>query len=197
MAEIPPTRVSLLLRLRDLRDGAAWREFVELYAPLVYGYARKQGLQDADAADLSQEVLGAVAGSVGRLEYDPCRGAFRNWLFTVVRRRLANWRTAQGRRVQGSGDTATHQLLERCLSRREPEAEWEAEWKRQVFLWACEQVRQEVADSTWQAFWRTAVEGRPGKQVAADLGLTVAAVYHARSRILARLKELVQSREES
>src|SRR5205809_4217227 len=112
MAKAHPTRPSLLVRLRDARDGVAWSEFVEVYAPLVYGYARKQGLQDADAADLSQEVLRAVAGAVGRLEYDPRRGAFRNWLFTIVRRKLSNWRAAQGNRVRGSGDSATHQLLE-------------------------------------------------------------------------------------
>src|SRR4051794_5735586 len=106
MAEFPLTRASLLLRLRDSRDEAAWREFVQLYTPLVYGYARKQGLQDADAADLSQDVLGAVAGAIGRLEYDPNRGAFRNWLFTVVRRKLSDWRAAQTNRLRGSGDSA-------------------------------------------------------------------------------------------
>src|SRR5690349_16674686 len=95
MAEFPPTRASLLLRLRDPRDEDAWQDFVDLYAPVVYRYARKQGLQDADAADLCQDVLRIVAGAVGRLEYDPQRGAFRNWLFTVVRRKLANWRRAQ------------------------------------------------------------------------------------------------------
>src|SRR6516165_1927846 len=104
MAEIPSTRASLLVRLRDPRDGEAWRQFVDLYAPLVYGYARKQGLQDADAADLSQEVLRAVAGAVGRLEYDPARGAFRNWLFTVVRRKLSDWRRARKHRPQARGD---------------------------------------------------------------------------------------------
>jgi RNA polymerase sigma factor (sigma-70 family) len=92
MVDMPPTRASLLLRLRDPLDGAAWREFVDLYAPLVYGYARKQGLQDADAADLCQEVLRAVLTGVSRLEYDPNRGAFRNWLFTVVRRTLSKCR---------------------------------------------------------------------------------------------------------
>src|SRR5438105_838235 len=101
MAEIPLTRASLLARLHDARDEAAWREFVDLYAPLVYGYARKQGLQDADAADLSQDVLGAVAAAVGRLEYDPHRGAFRNWLFTIVRRKLSNRRRAQRSRPDG------------------------------------------------------------------------------------------------
>src|ERR1700757_5531480 len=111
MADIPPTRASLLLRLRDPRDGSAWGEFVDLYAPLVYGYIRKQGLQDADAADLTQDVLGAVAGAVDRLEYDPARGAFRNWLFTVVRRKLMDWRRAQRSRPDAGDGTATGRLL--------------------------------------------------------------------------------------
>jgi RNA polymerase sigma-70 factor (ECF subfamily) len=196
MAEIPPTRASLLLRLRDAEDADAWREFVDLYAPLVYGYARKQGLQDADAADLCQDVLRAVAGAVGRLDYDARRGAFRNWLFTVVRRKLANWREARGNKAQGSGDTGTHQLLEKCPAPPGNEADWDAEWERRLVAWACEQARKQVSDTTWQAFWRTAVEGQPGKQVAAGLGLSIAAVYHARSRVLARLKDLVQAVQE-
>jgi RNA polymerase sigma-70 factor (ECF subfamily) len=65
-----------------------------------------------------------------------------------------------------------------------------------VFAWACGQVRRDVTDTTWQAFWRTAMEGQPGKQVAADLGLSVVAVYRARSRVLARLKALVQGAQE-
>ncbi|HJT78063.1 MAG TPA: sigma-70 family RNA polymerase sigma factor [Gemmataceae bacterium] len=196
MADIPPTRASLLVRLRDPRDAAAWRQFVDLYAPVVYGYLRKQGLQDADAADLCQDALVAVAGAVGRLEYDPAKGAFRNWLFTIVRRKLANWREAQARRARGTGDTATHQLLEQCAAADGMEAEWEAEWQRGLVAWACGQVRQDTTPTTWQAFWRTAVDGQPGKQVAADLGLSVAAVYHARSRVLARLKELIRSAQE-
>jgi RNA polymerase sigma factor (sigma-70 family) len=193
MADFPPTRASLLLRLRDPRDGEAWREFVNLYAPLVYGYLRKQGLQDADAADLCQDVLIAVAGAVGRLEYDPARGAFRNWLFTIVRNRLSDWRAARGGRVQASGDSTTHQLMEQCPAPGGMEAQWEAEWKARLIAWACEQAHRQVSEATWQAFWRTAVEGQPVKPVAADLGLTVTAVYHARSRVLARLKELVGS----
>ncbi len=196
MAEIPPTRASLLVRLRDPRDETAWTQFVDLYAPLVYGYARKQGLQDADAADLCQDVLRAVAGAVGRLEYDPCRGAFRNWLFTVVRRKLSNWRQAQGHRPWGGGDPATHRLLEQCTAPAELEAQWQAEWEQRVVAWACTQVRQAVSPLTWQAFWRTAHDGQPGKQVAAELGMSVAAVYHARARVLARLQELAQSLQE-
>ena len=163
---------------------------------MVYGYLRKQGLQDADAADLCQDVLAAVAVAVGRLEYDPARGAFRNWLFTAVRRKFANWRAAQAHRARGSGDTATHELLEERPAPEGEQAEWEAEWERQVFAWACEQVRRDVTEATWQAFWRTAVDGQPARPVAADLGLSVAAVYLARSRVLARLKELVRSAQE-
>jgi RNA polymerase sigma-70 factor (ECF subfamily) len=200
MAEIPPTRASLLVRLRDSGDEAAWKEFVELYTPLVYGYARGQGLQDADAADLCQDVLRAVAGAVGRLEYDPQRGSFRSWLFTVVRRKLARWRAAQQNRARGSGDPAVNQLLEQCPAPAEGEAEgdadWEAAWRDRLFAWACEQVRRDVRPITWQAFWRTAIQDQPGRQVAADLGLSVAAVYSARSRVLARLRELIQSVQE-
>jgi len=196
MPEFPPTRASLLVRLRDPRDGEAWAEFVERYGPLVYGYARNQGLQDADAEDLTQDVLRAVAGAVGRLEYDPAKGAFRNWLFTVVRRKLSNWRAAAANRARGSGDTATQRPLEQCPAPDTAEADWQAQWEQRLFEWACDLVRREVSDLTWQAFWRTAVEGRPGKQVAADLGMTLTAVYHARSRVLARLKELAQSAQE-
>ncbi|MCI0682961.1 MAG: sigma-70 family RNA polymerase sigma factor [Gemmataceae bacterium] len=184
------------MRLRDPEDGAAWREFVDLYTPLVYGYLRKQGLQDADAADLSQEALGAVAGAMGRFEYDSAKGAFRNWLFTVVRRRLLNWRLAQGHRVTGSGDTVTQELLEQRPAPAPDERQWDEEWERRLFAWACGEVRRTVNDATWQAFWMTAVEGRRGKEVAAELGMSVGAVYLARSRILSRLRALVRSAEE-
>lgn len=193
MAEIPRTRASLLVRLRNPGDEAAWKEFVDLYGPLVYGYARKQGLQDADAADLGQEVFGAVAGAIGRLEYDPRRGLFRNWLFTVVRRKLLNRQASQGNKARGSGDTATQQLLEQAPAPDEADAEWEAEWQQRLFAWACTQVRPAVSDATWQAFWQTAVAGRPNKQVAAELGMSATAVYLARHRVFSRLRELIRS----
>src|SRR5262249_26476480 len=138
----------------------------------------------------------AVTGAVGRLEYDPQRGTFRRWLFTIVRRKLSNWRRAQRIRPRGSGDPATQRLLEQHPGPEAGGAGWEAEWGERLYAWACEQIRSAVSEATWQAFWRTAIDGQPGKQVAADLGLSVAAVYHARSRVLARLKELVQSVQE-
>jgi RNA polymerase sigma factor (sigma-70 family) len=197
MADIPPTRASLLVRLRDRRDEAAWKDFVDLYAPLVYGYIRKQGLQDADAADLSQEVFRAVSLGMSQFEYDPGRGLFRNWLFTVVRRKLANWRRARENREKNLAAAVDDQILDQYTAPPSGDETWELEWERRVFAWACEQVRGEVAESSWRAFWRTAIDGQPGKEVAAELGLSVAAVYHARSRIRARLQELARSAQES
>lgn len=191
----PATRASLVLRLRDPCDENAWRDFVDLYGPVIYGYLRKQGLQDADAADLGQDVLTSVVGAIGRLEYDRGRGSFRNWLFTIVRNKLSNWRRAQRCRLRdGDGDPATP--LEEVPAPPAAETAWNAEWEQRIFAWACTQVRRDISEATWQAFWRSAIENLPGKQVAADLGLSVAAVYQAHHRVLARLKALVQSVQE-
>src|ERR1700735_1692360 len=92
------TRASLLARLGDPGDRAAWRQFVELYGGLIYGFARRRGLQDADAADLTQEVFLAIAQSAGRFHYDPRQGSFRGWLYGVTRNKIA--RFLQDRRSQ-------------------------------------------------------------------------------------------------
>src|SRR2546421_9328981 len=112
MEEGPATRASLLVRIRDGNDAEAWRQFVRLYAPVVYGFARKRGLQDADAADLMQEVFRSVAGAAGRLDYDPKRGSFRGWLYTVTRNKIYTFLESQRRQVRGSGDSGAQALLE-------------------------------------------------------------------------------------
>ena len=193
MGDWPSTRPSLLVRLRNPQDGAAWSHFVELYAPLIYGFARKDGLQDADAADLTQDVLRVVSVAVKRLDYDPQRGTFRGWLFTIVRNKLRNFRVAASRHGRGSGDTDTQNLLQEQPAREEDEAAlWEQDYQRRIFAWAAAQVRRDFQDSSWQAFWQTAVEGKSGKETAKALGITVAAVYLAKSRVMARLKEEIE-----
>src|SRR5215471_14784550 len=127
MPDSPETRPSLLVRIRDARDRDAWREFAELYGPLVYRYARKRGLQDADAADLTQTVLQAVSGAVHRLDYDPDRGPFRGWLFAIVRNQLHKLQRRPGPR--GSGDTAAQELLHKQPARADGTDElWEQEY---------------------------------------------------------------------
>jgi RNA polymerase sigma-70 factor (ECF subfamily) len=189
MALAPPTRGSLLVRVRDPADGPAWRQFVEIYAPLIFGFVRKKGLQEADAADLTQDVLASVAQALRNWEYKRDRGSFRGWLFTAVRRRLQ--RIAKDGRVRGSGTTTALERLN-LLPAPDEEPAWELEYERRLFHWACAQVRPAVAESSWQAFWQTAIEGKNPKDVGRQLGLAVAAVYVAKSRMLARLKEVIQ-----
>ncbi len=192
MLEAPATQPSLLVRLRDAGDERAWAQFVDLYAPLVYRYGRSKGLQDADAADLTQIVLRAVAGAIGRFEYEPGRGTFRGWFFTILRNKALTFLSKRADYCVGTGDLATQQLLEAQPATEQESAAWEIDYERRVFAWAVEQVRPKVAAIPWQAFWLTAVEGNSGKEVAALLGLPVGAVYLAKSRVLARLRAIIE-----
>ncbi len=191
MQESPATRASLLVRIRDGSDAAAWQEFVRLYAPIIYGFARKRGLQDADAADLMQEVLRSVSTAVHRLDYDPVRGTFRSWLFTVTRNKVYNFLASNSRRVQGSGDSRVQQRLEQHPD-GELSADWEAEYQRALAAEAMDRVKGEFQPATWDAFMLTAVEGRTPAQAAGRVGLSVGAVYVAKSRVIARLRQEIE-----
>ncbi len=192
MPHVPPTQPSLLVRLKDAHDREAWERFVDLYAPLVYAFVRKRGLQDADAADLTQDVLRQVASAAKSLIYDPRRGSFRGWLFTVVRNRLTDHWRAAARVERGSGDSSLWRQTSEQLVSESDSAEWDAAYERQLLEYAAQQVRGDFSETTWSAFWQTAVEGREGKLVAEELGLSVAAVYLAKGRVMSRLKEQVK-----
>ena len=188
----PATRPSLLLRMRHVNDEAAWSQFVEIYTPLIYGYCRSRGLQDGDAADVAQETMRAVGNAIGNFEYNPQRGKFRNWLLTVVQSKLHNFLAQQQRQPMLAGQTTLQGHLESSPSGAD-DSHWEADYYRSIFNWAAARIRGEFQDSTWQAFWRTTIEERDGKDVAESLGMTVGAVYVAKSRVIARLKEEIQS----
>lgn len=194
MAEPPLTRVSLLARIKDGSNTQAWGEFVQLYGPVIYGFARKRGLQDADAADLMQEVLRSVARSADRMVYDPERGTFRGWLYTVTRNKIYNFLLAQKNRPRGVGDSAAQDRLESLPARESvtEDPDWDIEYQRRVSAKAMERVRHEFHAKTWQAFWGTAVEGRAAAEVAIELTMSPGAVYVAKSRVLARLRDEVR-----
>lgn len=196
MTAPPLTRASLLVRLRDPNDADAWKEFLRLYASVIYGFARKRGLQDADAADLMQEVLRSVAGAVGRLDYDSRRGTFRGWLYAITRNKVYNFLEARARHGRGSGDSNTHRRLEEQPGREAENDDWDREYERKAFAWAADRVQTEFQPSTWQAFWQTAVDGQNAKDVGKRLGLSPGAVYVAKSRVLARLKEEISQLSE-
>jgi RNA polymerase sigma-70 factor (ECF subfamily) len=195
MSESPPTRQTLLLRLGDPSDRRAWEQFVEIYAPLVFQFARRRGLQDSDAADLVQDVLLRVAGAFRRGTYDRSRGKFRGWLLTIARHETYDWLAARARREQAGGGTAALQQLSEIPQPGEAEA-WEDDYCERLLAWAAEQVQKEVQPATWRAFRLTAVERQSGEQAAAQLGLSVAAVYLAKSRVMKRLRELVSEIDE-
>jgi len=190
MAEAPITRVTLLVRIKDAKDVAAWTEFIELYGPVVYGFARKRGLQDADAADMVQDVMRSVARNAEKLDYDPKRGTFRGWLYTVTRNKIYNFLTANRNRPKAVGDSSSQERLDSLPDKDDNhEREWELEYQRRIAARAMERVKGEFQESTWAAFWGTAVEGRPAQEVGAKLDMTPGAVYVAKSRVLARLRD--------
>jgi RNA polymerase sigma-70 factor (ECF subfamily) len=198
MLDAPMTRASLLVRIRDGHDQEAWRQFVQLYAPVVYGFARKRGLQDADAADVMQDVLRSVAVASARLNYDPARGSFRGWLYTVARNKIFNFlQGVQHKFGRGSGDSDAHQRLEALAGPEWGLAEsWDEEYEKNLAALAMRRVQGEVQPATWQAFWQTAVEGHSAREAGEALGMSSGAIYVARSRVLARLKEEVQRLQE-
>lgn len=193
MSDQPKTRVSLILRLRHPDDAAAWQEFIEIYQPLVFRLARSRGLQEADALDTTQEVLARVAGAINRWNPDPEKGSFRGWISQITRNLVIQFLRTKNRRPFTSDDSSIEQLIA-ATPDSSPESEWfDLEHERQVFAWAAEKIRTSFRTQSWQAFWMTAVQNRPADEVAQELGISKGAVYIARSRVMARLKDKVQN----
>lgn len=189
------TRASLLFRIRDPKDALAWSEFVRLYAPLLHAYGLKNGLQDSDAADMTQDTLRNVLRAAPEFVYEPARGSFRGWLFTVARNEIRRSRLKSDRRRQASGDSDVQEMLAAAPDRSCDADEWDQAYQMNLFHWAANRVKHEFRDVTWQAFWRTAVDGEEVERVGRELGLTSGAVYIARSRVTARIRQEVQAVE--
>ena len=193
MTPLPETKPSLLLRLRDSQDQQAWSTFLEIYQPLIYRIVRQRRIQDADAREVTQEVLLAVAGSIDRWEADPNRGTFRGWLTTIARNLVVNFLIKQSRHPRGSGDSDIRREIDELpAADGEQSVLFNMEEKRQIFRWAAERVRQEFRETHWQAFWLTAIDGRNAIEVATELGISVGLVYVSRNRVMKRLREKVE-----
>lgn len=176
------TPVSLLERLRQPHDGAAWSRFVHLYTPLLHDWALHNGLQEADAADLLQDVFTILLRELPKFHYDAA-GSFRGWLRVVWR----NAWHAGGRRRHPL--VLNNDVLGELPGPAAPDLPGEAEERRHLVRQALALLESEFERSTWQAFWQHAVFGRPAVDVAADLGVTANAVYIAKSRVFKRLRQ--------
>jgi RNA polymerase sigma factor (sigma-70 family) len=183
------TRPSLLIRIRDSHDVDSWRLFVEIYAPLIYRSCRRRGLQDADAADVGQEVLAQVARSIRSFEYQADRGRFRDWLGSVVRSKVARFLEKSGRTIGVGGSDGPNRVEDQGGAGADPS--WVAEFQAHVLAVALERVRPGFEPQTWTAFERVWKEGRPALETAGVLGMSIDSVYLAKSRILRRLREEV------
>lgn len=186
------TRSSLIARITDVGDDEAWREFTAIYEPFIRRQALRFGLQEADAQELVQEVLIAVSKAVGRFQVDQSRGRFRTWLYAIGRN-ICLKHLARLRREQGSGDTQVRAALVALPDPSSLESEeFDIEFKRHVFLWVANSIRTEFRPKTWQAFWLSTVDNHSIERVSSELGISVGAVYIARSRVMARLRSRVQ-----
>jgi RNA polymerase sigma-70 factor, ECF subfamily len=181
----PTTRVSLLVRLRDPADDEAWRTFVDVYAPLVYSYCRRKGLQEADASDVTQEVLTQVARSIPDFTYDRSRGRFRDWLGTVARRRLLRFFNEQNQAPRATGDAVAE------VAGPDLDTDWSEEFQARVLQVALERTRPRFEPTTWRAFELVWLENRAPADAAAEAGVPIEAVYVAKSRALKALREVV------
>ena len=185
-----PTLSSMLLGGVQQMDPDSWSRLVSTFGPIVYRWCRSSGVSESDASDLVQDVFASVARGISRFEREKTEGSFRSWLATITRnrvrdhfRRQANRHTAEGgtealTRLQQQADSLDSSIcgdsIDSPLIRR-----------------ALETVRAEFEETTWKAFWMTTVEGKQASVVAELLGISVASVYQAKSRVLRRLRQRV------
>lgn len=187
------TRGSLLIRLRDAQNHAAWREFVECYQPVIYRLCRRKGVRHSDAEDLVQQVLLSVARAVDRFDVQSEKGTFRGWLYRISHNIILNFLSRDLPKRRAAGGEA--------LAWREPPAQDNSslirmELRRQLFREAAQRAREEFEESTFRAFWLTAVEEMAIEEAAQKLKKSSGAIYAARSRVLKRLREIVQNLEQ-
>ena len=173
------TPASLLERLCQPFEAEAWGRFVALYTPLIYAWGRRVGLPNHDAADLVQEVFVTLLQVLPTFTYDRHK-SFRRWLRTVT---LNKWRNARKQRKHAPAGAA-----EQAAGPDELEALWKAEYQQFLAGRALDLMRSDFRETTWKACWETVAAGRPAAAVAAELGLTVGAVYAAKFRVLERLR---------
>jgi len=190
------TRLTLLARLRETpTDQAAWAEFVDRYGRQVYAWCRQWRLQEADAEDVTQNVLLDLARQMRTFVYRPS-GSFRAWLRTVAYRA---WCDLVERRKgpAGTGNTGVLELLHSAEARESFLDQLERECDRELLEAAAQRVRQRVEPTSWEAFRLMTEEGLSGAEAAERLGLLAAAAFKAKSRVQKMLREELQALESS
>jgi RNA polymerase sigma-70 factor (ECF subfamily) len=181
------TSRSLLAGARA-RDAAAWERMVTLYAPLVFHWCGQWGLPPDDTADVFQEVFQSVAAHIGGFRREKAGDTFRGWLRTITRNKVNDYYRRRQHEPGGVGGSEARVLLSQLPDATDDEVRSDDVAENAVLHRALDLVRGEFEPRTWQAFWRTAVEGRAAGDVAAELAMSAGAVRVAKSRVLHRLR---------
>ncbi len=192
--ESSTTRVSLLARLRDLNNHDAWKEFVVSYGPKILSWCRRLGLQESDAADVTQEVLTRLMKAIQTYEYDASRGRFRSWLSIVTNNAIRDFVKQKRRAGIGRGDSFSLQLLDKLeapVAIDELTAAIEQEAEQELLREAEAWVQIRVAPATWLAYRLTALEGMKPSAVSRQIGMKTSEVYVAKSRVIKMLRQEV------
>jgi len=190
-----PTRQSLLSRLKNWDDQDSWREFFEAYWRLIYDFAVKAGLKDAEAQDVVQETILSVAKQMPGFRYDSKRGQFKGWLRQIARRRIIehlrrSYRDASKKGVAGISETNEPDLEELPdPSSQALDELWEKEWEQHLADLALQRVKRRVRAEHYQIFELLVIQGWPAAKVAKALDQSLALVYVTRHRIQALLKK--------
>jgi RNA polymerase sigma-70 factor (ECF subfamily) len=195
------TNVSLLVRLRyDPNDHTAWGEFVRQYGRRILQWCERWHLQEADARDVTQNVLIEVARQIRTFSYDPSR-SFRGWLKTLTHGAWCDWLEKQRRQASGSGDSEVLDLLNSIQARDELIRTLEEQYDTELLEEAMARVRLRVEPRSWEAFRLLGVENESGAEAAAKLGMKIGAVFMAKSRvqkmIQTEIRRLEQQDEEA
>jgi RNA polymerase sigma-70 factor (ECF subfamily) len=188
-ATLPTTRVTLLTQLRqDPSDPAGWDEFVERYGRHIYRWCRQWKLQDADAEDVTQDILVKLTQKLRAFAYDPSR-SFRGWLKTVAHHAWRDFAESRRHTQRAAGTSQVEELMLTLEAREDLAQRLEAAFDRELLEAAEVRVRLRVAPRTWEAFRLMAFEGLPVAEVAARVQLQVAMVYVAKSKVQKMLQE--------
>jgi RNA polymerase sigma-70 factor (ECF subfamily) len=186
------TRETLLIRLRDAEDERSWAEFTDIYTPLLYGFCLKRGISREDSADIIQSAMANVSCAIRGFDYDPKRGKFKTWLFTVVRNAISGHFRKENRKPLTPGETQLVNRIDDEASKAEVD-EWERDYQRQLLAWAMDKIQPDFGEHVWSAFVETAIRGRSNRDVAEELDMTPNAVGVAKHRVTQRLRSVAQS----
>lgn len=159
---------------------------------MVYGWCRKTGLQPADAADVTQDVFRSILQALPRFTREKENATFRGWIRRITQRRIIDFRTRRARQgISPGGSVAQAQLLE--LTESPAIEESHPDLGRLRLTKKIHEIQGEFESATWQAFIRSAVDGCNAADIARELGISVNAVYVAKSRVLKRLRTALSS----